>query len=103
MEDFFFEIAFFGFVIAFFSFCIANYMNLSIYKSLDENKFPFNSMFLNPFSFSTYELIIKAMFKMNWKLEGENQKLKNRSNKLRKFSGIILLLSILIGVLSNFQ
>lgn len=40
------------------------------------------------------------MFKMNWKIEGKNEKLKQKSNKLRKFSGIMLLIAIGSGILN---
>jgi hypothetical protein len=40
------------------------------------------------------------MFKLKWKVEGENEKLKRKSNKLRRFSGIMLLINIILGILS---
>ena len=88
-----------GILLAFFSFGIGIYMNFWIYYSADHNKFPLFP-FLNPFSFSTYELMLNSMFKLNWKIEGENEKLKRKSNKLRRFSGIMLLLSIAGGILN---
>jgi hypothetical protein len=75
-------------------------MNLWIYYCVDKKKYPLFPLFLNPFSFSSYELMLNSMFKMSWKVEGENKKLKLKSNNLRKFSGIILLIIITTGILS---
>lgn len=88
-----------GFILAFFSFGIGIYVNLWIYYSDDKSKYPFFPI-LNPFSFSSYELMLNSMFKMNWKIEGKNEKLKQKSNKLRKFSGIMLLIAIGSGILN---
>ena len=99
MNDVFFGIIFIEFVLAFFSFGIAIYMNIWIYYCEDESKFPYFP-FLNPLSFSSYELFLNSMFKMNWKVENENKKLKRKSNKLRKFSGKMLLVIIGTGILS---
>ena len=88
-----------GIVLAFFSYGIGIYMNIWIYYSADQNNFPLFPI-LNPFSFSTYELMLNSMFKMNWKIEGKNEKLKRKSNKLRRFSGIMLLITIVTGLLN---
>ena len=89
----------FGFVSAFFSFGIATYMNIWIYYSADQKKFPLFPI-LNPFSFSSYQLMLNSMFKTNWKIEGENEKIKRKSNKLRRFSGIMLVVTIVSGILN---
>ena len=99
MDEIFNGIIIIGFVFAFFSYGIAIYMNIWIYYSADEEKYPLFPI-LNPFSFSSYELMLNSMFKLNWKIEGENEKLKRKSNNLRKFSGIVLLLTIGTGILS---
>ncbi|WP_435255277.1 hypothetical protein [Tenacibaculum sp. A30] len=99
MNDIVFGIIFIGFALSFFSFGIAIYMNLWIYYSADQNKYPLFPI-LNPFSFSSYELMLNSMFKLKWKVEGENEKLKGKSNKLRRFSGIMLLITAILGILS---
>ena len=99
MNDIFFGIIFFAFALSLFSFGISIYMNLWIYYSADKSKYPFFPI-LNPFSFSTYELMLNSMFKISWKVENENKKLKRKSNNLRKFSGIMLLTTIVTGILS---
>ena len=99
MNDILFIIIFLAFALSFFSFGIAIYMNLWIYYSADKSKYPFFPI-LNPLSFSSYELMLNSMFKLNWKIENENKKLKLKSNKLRKFSGITLLITIATGILS---
>ena len=99
MNEIFSGIIFIEFALALFSFAIAIYMNIWIYYCEDESRFPYFP-FLNPFSLSSYKLTLNSMFKMNWKVEGENQKLKQKSNKLRKFSGIMLLIIVINGVLS---
>ena len=101
MNDFFFAIIFIGFVLGFFSYGIAFYMNLWIYYSADKNNLPFFRL-VSPFSYSSYEWMLKSMFKLNWKVENDNKKLKQISNKLRKFSGIMLLITIATGILSLF-
>ncbi|WP_336129384.1 hypothetical protein [Mesoflavibacter sp. CH_XMU1422-2] len=100
MNDIVFGIIFIGFVLSFFSFGIAIYMNLWIYYSADQNKYPLFPI-LNPFSFSSYELMLNSMFKLKWKVEGRNENLKRKSNKLRRFSGIMLLVTIVLGILST--
>ncbi|MDC9722461.1 MAG: hypothetical protein PSN34_06770 [Urechidicola sp.] len=99
MNEIFNVIILTGFTLSFFSYGIAYYMNLWIYYTADENKFPFFPI-LNPFSISTYELMFKSMLKLNWKTNGENEKLKLKSNNMRKFSGIMLLLALGFGILS---
>jgi hypothetical protein len=99
MNDIFFGIIFFAFALSFFSFGIGIYMNLWIYYSADKSKYPLFPI-LNPFSFSSYELMLNSMFKISWKVENQNKKLKQKSNSLRKFSGIMLLITIAIGILS---
>ncbi len=99
MNDIIFGVIFIGIALSFFSFGIAFYMNLWIHYSADHNKYPLFP-FLNPFSFSSYELMLNSMFKLKWKVEGENEKLKRKSNKLRRFSGIMLLINIILGILS---
>ena len=99
MNDIFFWIIYLGFIVTFFSFGIAIYMNLWIYYSANKSKYPLFPI-LNPLSFSSYELVLNSMVKMNWKVEGENKKLKLKSNKLRKFSGKILLIIIGIAILN---
>ena len=100
MNDIVVGIIFIGFVLSFFSFGIAIYMNLWIYYSADKNKYPLFPI-LNPFSFSSYELMLNSMFKLKWKVEGRNENLKRKSNKLRRFSGIMLLVTIVLGILST--
>jgi len=95
MNDIFFGIIFIGFALSIFSFGIAIYINLWIYYSVDKNKYPLFPI-LNPFSFSSYELLFRSIFKLKWKVEGHNVKLKRRSNKLRRFSGTIIALAIAI-------
>lgn len=99
MEELFNGIILLGVTLAFLSYGIAIYMNIWIYYSADENKFPLFPI-LNPFSISTYELMSKSMFKLNWKIIGGNKKLKQKSNNLRKFSGIMLLLALGCEILS---
>ena len=98
MNDIIFAIIFIGIALSFFSFGIAFYINVWIYYSANYNKPPLFP-FLNPLSYSFYELMLKSMFKLKWKVEGENKKLKQISNKLRRFSGFILLINIIIGIL----
>lgn len=100
MNDIVFGVIFIGIALSFFSFGIALCMNLWIYYSADHNKYPLFP-FLNPFSFSSYALMLNSIFKLKWKVEGENEKLKRKSNKLRLFSGIILLVNFIIGILST--
>lgn len=100
MNDIIFGIIFIGFALSFFSFGIAIFMNLWIYYSADQNKYPLFPI-LNPFSFSSYELMLNSMFKLKWKIEGENEKLKRKSNMLRRFSGIMLVITIILGILST--
>ena len=88
-----------GFVLAFFSFGLGIYLNIWIYYSADQKKFPLFPV-LNPFSFSSYELMLNSIFKMNWKIEGKNEKNKRKSNKLRRFSGLMLLATIISGILN---
>jgi hypothetical protein len=88
-----------GFIFAFFSFGIGIYMNIWVYYSADKKKFPLFPI-LNPLSFSSYELMLNSMFKINWEIAGKNQKIKLLSNKLRRFSGIILVLSIISGIVN---
>lgn len=92
-------IIFVTFALSFFSFMIGAYMNLWIYYSADKNKYPLFPI-LNPFSFSAYELLFNSMFKLKWKIEKENEKIKRKSNKLRRFSGIMLLTTLALGILS---
>ena len=92
-------IIFIAFALSFFSFGIGIYMNLWIYYSADKDKYPFFPI-LNPLSISSYELMLNSMFKISWKVENQNKKLKQKSNGLRKFSGIMLLITIAIGILS---
>jgi len=99
MNDIFFGLFFIGFALAFFSYGIGFYMNLWIYYSADKSKYPFFPI-LNPLSFSSFELMLNSMFKLNWKIENENKKLKLKSNKLRKFSGIMFLITIAFGILN---
>ena len=99
MNDILLGIIFFAFVVAFLSFGIAIYMNLWIYYSVDKSKYPFFPI-LNPFSLSSYGLMLNSMIKLNWKIENENKKLKIKSNNLRKFSGIMLLITIAFGILN---
>lgn len=98
MNDILFGIILTGFALSFFSFVIAIYMNLWIYYSADQNKYPFFPI-LSPFSFSSYELLINSILKLEWKIEGGNEKLKRKSNKLRRFSGIVLLITFVVGIL----
>ena len=100
MNDIIFGIIFIGFALSFFSFGIAIFMNLWIYYSADQNKYPLFPI-LNPFSFSSYELMLNSMFKLKCKIEGENEKLKRKSNMLRRFSGIMLVITIILGILST--
>ena len=100
MNDIVFGIIFIGFALSFFSFGIAIFMNLWIYYSADQNKYPLFPI-LNPFSLSSYELMFNSMFKLTWKIEGENEKLKRKSNMLRRFSGIMLVITIILGILST--
>tara|TARA_B110000037_G_C16963327_1_gene441894 strand:+ start:63 stop:374 length:312 start_codon:yes stop_codon:yes gene_type:complete len=88
-----------GIILSFISYGIGFYMNFWIYYSADKDKFPFFPI-LSPLSFSTYELMLNSIFKLSWKVEGENKKLKLKSNNFRKFSGIILLIIIATGILS---
>ena len=99
MNDIFFGIIFIGFALSFFSFEIAIYMNLLIYYSTDQNKYHLFPI-LNPFSFSSFELMLNSMLKLKWKGEGGNEKLKRKSNKLRRFSEIMLLITVILGILS---
>ena len=99
MNDIFLGIIFIEFALIIFPFGIAIYMNIWIYYCEDEDRFPYFP-FLNPFSYSSYELMLNSMFKMNWEVENENKKLKRKSNKLRKFSGKMLLVIIGTGILS---
>ena len=99
MSDIFFGIIFCGFVLSLFSFSIAFYMNIWIYYSEDKNKYPYFP-FLNPFSFSSFELMFNSMFKIIWDVEHENKKLKLQSNKLRKFSGFMILISIITTIMN---
>lgn len=100
MNDIFFGIILIGFALSIFSFGIAIYINLWIYYSVDQNKYPLFPI-LNPFSFSSYELLLSSIFKLKWKVEGGNEKLKNISNKLRQFSGIILVITIVLSILNS--
>jgi len=100
MNDIIFGIIFIGFALSFFSFGIAIFMNLWIYYYADQNKYPLFPI-LNPFSFSSYELMLNSMFKLKWKTEGENEKLKRKSNMLRQFSVIMLVITIILGILST--
>jgi len=100
MNEIFFGVIYIEFALAFFAFAIAIYLNLWIYYSADESKYPYFPIFLNPLSFSTYELLLNSIFKMNWKVEGENKKLKVKSNNLRKFSGIMILITIATKILT---
>lgn len=88
-----------GIILAFISYGIGFYMNFWIYYSADKDKFPFFPI-LSPLSLSTYELMLNSTFKMSWKVEGENKKLKLKSNNFRKFSGITLLIIIATGILN---
>ena len=99
MNDIFVGIAFLAWVLTFFSFGIGILTNIWINYSCDKTKHPFFPI-LNPFSISSYQLMINSMFKLTWKSEGGNKKLKHKSNKLRKFSGIMLLVTIGFGILS---
>lgn len=99
MNDIVFGIIYIGFALSLFSFGIAIYISLWIYYSADQNKYP-SFPILNPFSFSSYELMFKSMFKLKWKLKGKNEKLKRKSNSLRRFSGIMLLITTILGILS---
>jgi hypothetical protein len=92
-------IIFIAFALSFFSFGIGIYMNLWIYYSTDKNKYPLFPI-LNPFSFSSYELMLNSMFKISWKVENPIKNLKQKSNNLRKFSGIMLLITVALGILS---
>ena len=98
MNEIFTGIIIIGFALSFFSFGIGFYMNIWIYYSADENKYPLFPI-LNPFSLSSFELMLNSIFKMVWKIDGENKKLKRKSNNLRKFSGIALLSTVGIGIL----
>jgi len=89
-----------GFLLAFFAFGIGMYMNIYIYYSEDKDKFTLFPI-LSPFSFDSYELIFNSMSKLNWKIENENKKLKYKSNKLRRFSGMMLLIALTSGILSS--
>ena len=99
MNEFFSGLIFIAFALSFFSFGIGIYMNLWIYYSADKSKYPFFPI-LNPFSFYSYELMLNSIFKISWKVEKQNKKLKQKSNSLRKFSGIMLLITLVLGVLS---
>ena len=98
MNDIFIGITLIAFALAFFSYGIGIYMNFWIYYSADQDKYPLFPI-LNPFSFATYELILNSMFKIKWKVENENKKLKRKSNKLRRFSGIMFLITVIFGIL----
>lgn len=99
MAEIFNVIIFIGFALAFFSFIIGIYMNIWIYYCAEDDKFPLFPI-LNPFSFSSYELMLNSMFKLSWEVKGENQKLKRKSNNLRKFSGKTFLLTLGVVVLN---
>jgi hypothetical protein len=100
MVEIFNAIIFIGFALALFSFAIGVYMNVWIYYCEEDHKFPLFP-FLNPFSFSSYELLLNSMFKFDsWEVNGENQKLKRKSNNLRKFSRKILLITIGVIILN---
>lgn len=100
MSDIFFGVIFIGFALSIFSFGIAIYINLWIYYSVDKNRYPLFPI-LNPFSFSSYELLFSSIFKLKWKVEGDNKKLKSRSNKLRQFSVIIFVITIILLILNS--
>ncbi|MGY5353515.1 hypothetical protein [Wenyingzhuangia sp. IMCC45467] len=99
MNDIYFGIIFTCITLSIFSFTIAFLMNLWIYYSAEDDKYPLFPI-LNPLSASSYELMFKSMFKMKWNIEGENKKFKKKSNNLRNFSGIIILLAIVVGILN---
>lgn len=99
MEKIFGSITILAGVLSFVTFGIAVYMNIWIYYSASKEKFPFFPL-VNPVSMSSYELMVKSMFKFNWKEEGMNKKHKLRSNQLRKLSGVLLLLTLFFGILT---
>jgi len=99
MNDIIFVIIFIPFVLAFISFNIGILINLLIYYSQDESKHP-SFPLLNPFSFSTYELMFNSLLKLTWEVKGENIAPKRMANKLRKFSGILFLITILNIIIS---
>ena len=99
MEELFGSITIFAGVLSFFMFGIAMYINIWIYYSADKKKFPLFPI-VSPISISSYDLMIKSMFKFSWKEEGMNKTLKLRSNQLRKLSGVLLLLTLCLGILT---
>ena len=99
MEELLGSITIFAGVLSFFTFGIAIYMNIWIYYNADKNKFPLFPI-VSPISISSYELMMKSMFKLNWKVGGMNQRLKLRSNQMRKLSGVLLLLTLFFGILT---
>jgi len=99
MNDIFVGITFFTWALTFFSFGIGILINIWIYYSDEKSKYPFFPI-LNPFSISSYQLMINSMFKLDWKTEDGNKKLKHKSNKLRKFSGIMFLVTLAFGLIS---
>lgn len=90
-----------GLIVGFFSFAIAGYINIWIYYSTDKKKYPLFPI-LNPFSFSTYELISNSIFTFAWDITDKNQKLKRRSNYLRKFSGKMIIIGVIALLIKTF-
>jgi hypothetical protein len=89
-----------GLTITCISFGIGICMNMWINYSEDESKFPLFPI-LSPFSIASYNLMLNSVFKLKWKIENDNQNQKRNSNKVRFFSAITLLLTIVCGTIGQ--
>src|SRR5680860_38614 len=76
------------------------YQNLWIYYSENPEKHKYFPL-LNPFSISTYSLMISSMFTLKWnENEGEKKRLKKNVNKIRKLLITLIGIAIISGVTS---
>lgn len=86
-------------VITFLCYGLIGFINLWIYYSESNEKFPLFPI-LNPFSFASYELMFSSMFTFVWKEEKPNLKLKRTINKTTKIF-VLLILTIVITIILN--